>query len=171
MKIIIAGPSKWKGLEKRNPEEASLARQWISVQLDLALLKGEPIEAATSLHFGLDMYFASLCQAKGIPYKVFLACENQDFFLDPARKNIFKELKDNAAEVEYLTTKKYEEGCITKQRDAITNWLEGEKSLLLIVKYGGFNKSQRERKKVVKKRKDSVIKIFNFKQQQRKKRK
>ena len=149
MRVAIAGPSKLKSLEKRNPEAISLIKGWLSAQLDALLLKNESVVAATSLHLGLDTYFAALCRHKGIPYTVFLSCDDQDKFWDEENREFFAHLLEEAEEVIKVTEGGYSQGCIKKQSNAITEWLREEDSRLLLVKNKKLSQSQTERKQLL----------------------
>lgn len=146
MRIAVSGPRRWKLLEKEVPERTRLAKEWLSIQLDLALIK-EEVEGVSSLQLGLDTIFASLCLLKGIPLKIFLACRDQDKFWDPETREIFRHLLKQANKVVTTSDNIYELGCIQKQTQAITDWLTERDSRLLIIKNKQLSKTQSERKK------------------------
>ena len=158
MRVAVSGPPKWKSITKRNPEGSSLAKKWLSVQLDLAVSKGH-VEAATSLQLGLDTFFAALCKSKGIPYTVFLSWENQDDLWDEEARATFTDLVQSAADVRLVSIGSYQEGCIRLQSEAITQWLREEESTLLLVKNKSLGKAQTERKKIL----EGSSKLFTFK--------
>jgi uncharacterized phage-like protein YoqJ len=158
MRIGISGPRNWKSVEKYKTTRAALAKSWLSVQLDAACIQGN-IEAVTSLQLGLDTYFAALCESKGIPFKVFLACNDQDKFWDEEARETFRYLLSKAESIECVSSDEYRQGCISKQTKAITNWLiEEDDSRLLIVKHKILSKAQQERKKAL----EEVIKIITY---------
>lgn len=149
MRVAISAPPKWKSVQKWSPSTAALVKEWLSVQLDAALIKGE-VKAATSLQLGLDTFFAALCRSKGIPYTVFLACDEQDIFWDEERRETFRSLLDDAEEVVRVQEGSYTSGCINRQYKAITDWLKDGESKLLLIKNKALSKSQVERKKELK---------------------
>lgn len=157
MKIAVSSPGGWKWLQKTRPEEIRLVMKWISAQLDAALIKGN-VEGVTSLQLGLDTLFAAMCKQKGIPYKVFLACKNQDEYWDEEARLNFEHLRDGAEDVE-IGCESYEQGCVANQTNAITQYLKEADSKLLLVKNKKLSPSQLSRKKELKEEQILIYKM------------
>jgi len=150
MRVTIAGPKGWKRLEKRLPEETSLAKRWMETQLELESLRNPDLMVATSLLVGLDTTLASICVKRGIPFRVFLSCHDQERFWDPETITIFHYLLEKAESTVYVSSGEYTPGCIKNQAEAITNWLlEDNKPLLLMVKDFKFTSTQQIRRREV----------------------
>ena len=145
MRVIISGPARWSNKSKRDSERADLVKMWLRAQI-LILQKRSPLEAASSLHLGLDTFFAALCLQHGIPLHAILACKDQDLFWGPEEREVFNHLSSEASEVVYTSDEPYASGCIARQSEAITSWATQSKdSALLLIRWGPLSKTQRER--------------------------
>ncbi len=155
MRLVLGGPSKWKKLSDRNPTRKREARQWLSDQLNVAVMEsqemGKDLVVGTSLNLGLDTLLAGLCYEKGIKFNVFLSCPDQDKFWDEGRRETFAYLKDQGHKVTLVDDKPYQPGCIGRQTDAITDWVVGEEeAILLLIKGDSPTQTQKARLREIK---------------------
>lgn len=150
MRVIISGPARWGNKSKRNPERAQLAKDWLHAQI-LILEQQEGLLAASSLHLGLDTFFAALCIERGIPFHAILACKDQDLFWGAKEREVFEYLTKQAEEIVYISDEPYAPGCIAPQAEAIAEWaVKEDDSVILLMRWGPLGKIQRDRVAIAK---------------------
>jgi hypothetical protein len=79
MNLIILGPKDWRELLSRAPKRTQLVRNWLEIQLKLAMLRGEIVHR-TYLETLFDLEVLELTQQNQITSEVFLYCREQSKF-------------------------------------------------------------------------------------------
>jgi hypothetical protein len=141
-KVILSYPKRLNKLELCKPKNIQLIKDWLSIQLDLLIMKERDIKLGTGLHRGLDTILVDLCISKGIPYNVFLSCNDQDKFWDSRSRSIFKRLLSSAANVEFVRKESYDRQCIHKQKERIAEWASKDIGILFLIRNKYLSQNQ-----------------------------
>jgi uncharacterized phage-like protein YoqJ len=166
VKVLVSGPSKWNKKVTQHPERAEIAKEWLDAQLHLLSDKAteteERLEVGSSLHLGLDTAFAFLAVDRNLPLTAVIACNEQDKYWDDGKKENFQTLLSSAEKVSKVCPAHYEQGCIQKQSDLLTDWLLDDSSpTLLLLREKKLSKLQEDRVEKVKAA-GGEIKLFRW---------
>ena len=103
-------------------------RQWVKQQIrkELAKLEAahpEGLSIITGGALGVDQDAALIAADMDIPYIVIAPCKGQDAMWPADAKRQYKEILQNAAEVEYVSEKTYNEdkGCMNRRNEKMIN--------------------------------------------------
>ena len=158
MRVLVAGPSKWKAKTQSNPNLKREAERHLKQIFES--LEEESPEVGTSLQLGIDTMVAMLCARHLFDYHAILSCDNQDESWTPEQRKAFLYLLQNATSIEKATASFPVPGCINTQRELLNNWwAKSSKRILILLRYGPLSKTQMERIKLARRVNAEVLTV------------
>jgi ribA/ribD-fused uncharacterized protein len=149
-------PNKIGGYDANSPK-----RQWVKQQIRQELAKlevthPEGLSVITGGAIGVDQDAALIAADMGIPYIVIAPCKGQDAMWPADAKRQYKEILENAAYVEYVSEKTYNEdkGCMNRRNIVMVDSCD-----VLIAVYDGSEGGTAHAVNYAKKREVEIIHI------------